>query len=179
MSVRWPAAAKRSPSCGGDDLRMQTRIVNGITIRPLRAGDTATVTALFEQLGEESRRRRFAGAKPRLSEAELDQLSRVDGTRHVLVAYLPGNHRPTGIAHLARDGQTAEIACAVADACQGRGIGRVLLAEMVALARAAGIRELRAVVAGDNRPALSLVTRVARLRPGNWSDGSGEFVVAL
>ena len=39
----------------------------GVTVRPLRDGDTATVAALFERLGEESRRRRFGGAKPRLT----------------------------------------------------------------------------------------------------------------
>ena len=34
---------------------MQTRYVNGLTIRPLRNGDTETVAALFDRLGSRSR----------------------------------------------------------------------------------------------------------------------------
>jgi hypothetical protein len=36
-----------------------------ILIRPLRRGDTATVQAVFDRLGETSRRERFNGANPR------------------------------------------------------------------------------------------------------------------
>ena len=61
---------------------MHTRHVDGITIRALRNGDTATVSALFERLGPRSRERRFCGAKPRLSEDEL-RLRAVDTEHHV------------------------------------------------------------------------------------------------
>ena len=63
---------------------MHTRFVDGITIRPLRNGDTTTVAALFERLGDRSRERRFCGAKPRLSEIELAGLARVDASHHVI-----------------------------------------------------------------------------------------------
>src|SRR5262249_42069362 len=78
MSRRWPAAARRRQSRRGHDGSMHSRYVDGITIRPLRNGDTETVSCVFERLGEESRRRRFGGAKPALSESELAQLARVD-----------------------------------------------------------------------------------------------------
>src|SRR6478736_9987274 len=87
---------------------MHATHVSGITIRALRNGDAATVVALFDRLGEGARASRFCGAKPRLSDAELDQLSRVDGNRHVLVAYVGGDTRPAGIARLVRDGRSAE-----------------------------------------------------------------------
>ncbi len=86
MSRRWPAAATRSLPEAGDDRGVLTRSVDGITIRPLRNGDTETVAALFGRLGPESRRARFGAAKPRLSPAELAELARVDATHHVLVA---------------------------------------------------------------------------------------------
>ena len=74
---------------------MQSRYVNGLTIRPLRAGDTETVAALFERLGDGSRQKRFCGGKRRLSDAELASLARVDADHHVLVGYLDGDrHRP-------------------------------------------------------------------------------------
>lgn len=179
MSRRWPVAATRSGGARRDDRGMHTRHVDGVTIRPLRDGDTATVAALFARLGDESRRQRFGGAKPRLSGRELAELARVDGSRHALVAYLAGDPRPAGVARLARDGARAEVACAVADDCQGRGVGRALLMELAALARAAGLVELRATVCGDNPRAVSLVTRLARLRETRWEGGAREFVVAL
>lgn len=154
---------------------MQTRFVDGIDIRPLRNGDTAAVAALHARLGDESRRRRFGGAKPLLTECELAELARVDATHHVLVAYVTDDARPAGLARLVRDGATAEVAFAVADEHQGRGIGRVLCTELQALARAAGIRELRAVVCGANPPAVALM-RGGRPR---WDGGELELVVGL
>ena len=83
---------------------MHTRHVDGITIRALRNGDTATVSALFERLGPRSRERRFCGAKPRLSEDELRLLARVDAEHHVLVGYVDDDPEPVGIARVAREG---------------------------------------------------------------------------
>lgn len=158
---------------------MQTRYVDGVTIRPLRNGDVATVAALFERLGERSRTRRFCGAKPRLSDAELVTLARVDGDHHVLVGFVDGDPAPVGIARIARSGEGAEIAFEVADDYQGRGIGSTLVGELAADARAAGIRELVATVCGDNPPAISLLKRIATSLHVRWSGGAQELVVGL
>ena len=132
-----------------------------LLVRPLRPGDTATVLAVFERLGEESRRARFNGPKPSLADDELRRLARVDGRHHVLVAHVWGDSRPAAIARLVRDGATAEIAFAVADQYQGLGIGSRLTGELCADARAAGIREITALVASDNPAALALLRRIA------------------
>jgi ribosomal protein S18 acetylase RimI-like enzyme len=158
---------------------MQTRYVAGLTIRPLRNGDTVTVESLFARLGEGSRARRFCGAKPRLSDAELAALARVDATHHVLVAYRDGEREPAGMARLVRDGSTGEIAFEVADACQGRGIGSVLARELAADARASGITELVATVCGDNQPIVSLLRRLAHRLEVRWHGGEREFVLSL
>jgi ribosomal protein S18 acetylase RimI-like enzyme len=129
-------------------------------VRPLRNGDVDTVLAVFHRLGEQSRRRRFNGPKARLTEAELGQLATVDTTHHALVAYLEGDPDPVAIARLVRDGRSAEIAFAVADQHQQRGIGSALTAELIADARAAGISEINAVVANDNPAAIALLRRV-------------------
>jgi GNAT superfamily N-acetyltransferase len=158
---------------------MQSRYVEGLTIRPLRNGDIGTVAALFERLGSGSREKRFCGAKPRLSEAELTALARVDGDRHVLVGYLDGDPQPAGMARLVRDGAAAEIAFEVADVYQGRGIGSILAHELASDARAAGIRELIATVCGDNPPAVSLLKLVAESLQVSWRGREREFVVGL
>ena len=119
-----------------------------------------TVLAVFDRLGERSRRTRFNGPKPRLSSVELERLAAVDATRHALVGYLEGDDAPVAIARLVRDGASAEIAFEVADEHQGQGIGSALTAELLADARAAGIREVTALVASDNQAAMSLLRRV-------------------
>lgn len=163
---------------GVDHLRMHTRFVDGVTIRALRNGDTATVSALFERLGERSRQRRFCGAKPRLSEIELANLARVDHEHHVLVGYVDGDPQPIGIARLVRTGTSAEIAFAIADAHQSRGIGSTLAGELAADARAAGITELVATVCGDNPRILALLGRLGSLSQ-TWRGGERELVVGL
>ena len=132
----------------------------GLVVRPLRNGDVETVAAVFESLGERSRRARFNGPKPRLSPRELDHLATVDATRHVLVGYLDGDERPVAIARLVREGASAEIAFEVADEHHRFGIGSALTAELLADARAAGITEVTALVASDNTAAVSLLRRV-------------------
>jgi ribosomal protein S18 acetylase RimI-like enzyme len=158
---------------------MQTRYVAGLTIRPLRNGDTETVSTLFERLGAGSRERRFCGAKPRLSDPELERLARVDASHHVLVGYVAGDPDPVGMARLVRDGTAAEIAFEVADAYQGRGVGSVLARELAADARAAGITTLVATVCGDNPPVVSLLRRLGRSLHVQWRDREREFVVGL
>jgi ribosomal protein S18 acetylase RimI-like enzyme len=158
---------------------MQTRYVNGLTIRLLQDGDTETVAALFARLGDRSRERRFCGAKPRLSGAELRALARADATHHVLVGYVDGDPEPVGMARIVRDGRVAEIAFEVADAYQGRGIGSTLAGELAADARAAGVRALVATVCGDNQPAVSLLRKVATSMDVSWRGREREIVVGL
>jgi ribosomal protein S18 acetylase RimI-like enzyme len=158
---------------------MQTRHADGLTIRLLRNADTATVSALFERLGPRSRARRFCGAKPRLSAQELSALARVDAEHHVLVGYLDGDPKPVGIARLVRNGKAAEVAFAVADDYQGRGIGTTLTKELAADARAAGITELVATVCGDNPRAVSLLKRIADSLQVQWRGGEQELVARL
>ena len=131
-----------------------------LLVRPLRHRDVGTVMAVFERLSEQSRRARFNGPKPRLSTAELEQLARVDSTRHVLVAYLEGDRQPVALARLVRDGRSAEIAFEVADEYHKLGIGSTLTAELLADARAAGITEITALVSSDNTAAVALLRRI-------------------
>ena len=137
---------------------MRTEVIRGITVRPLRAGETEAIQAVFDRLGPRSRLLRFGGAKNVLSPSDLELLSRVDGDHHVLVALVEGE--PVGIARLVRDGSVAEVAFAVADDLQGRGIGTVLVERLGEDARAAGITSFRADVAPDNSASHALMCRL-------------------
>jgi ribosomal protein S18 acetylase RimI-like enzyme len=137
---------------------MHAEVIRGITIRPLRNGETEVVQAVFDRLGARSRLLRFNGAKNVLTRSDLELLARVDGDHHVLVAYQGGE--PVGIARLARDGDTAEVAFAVVDDLQGKGVGSILADRLAADGRAAGIKSFRAEVRADNTPSVRLVARL-------------------
>ena len=144
---------------------MHTRVLKPrygpeLYVRPLRHGDTATVQAVFDRLGDASRQARFNGLKHRLGEQELRWLATVGPNHHVLVAHVEGDPEPIAIARLVRAGSSAEIAFEVADAYQGRGIGSALAQELVADACLAGIVEVTALVRSDNRAALSVLHHV-------------------
>jgi ribosomal protein S18 acetylase RimI-like enzyme len=147
---------------------MHTRVLKPkhgpiLLVRPLRHGDVRTVLAVFERLGAQSRRTRFNGPKPCLSAAELRELAAEDRSHHALVAYVEGDSQPVAIARLVRDGETAEIAFAVADDYQHRGIGSTLAAELIADARASGIRVITALASSDNPAAVALLRRTAKV----------------
>jgi GNAT superfamily N-acetyltransferase len=137
---------------------MNAEVIRGITVRALRGGETDVVQAVFDRLGPRSRLLRFGGAKNVLMPGELEQLARVDGNHHVLVAWLAGE--PVGIARLVRDDSAADVAFAVVDDLQGNGVGTVLSQRLAEDARAAGIETLRATISADNDASLALLKRM-------------------
>ena len=137
---------------------MNAEVIRGIAVRPLRSGETEVVQAVFDRLGPRSRLLRFGGAKNVLLPHELEQLARVDGDHHVLVAWFDGE--PVGIARLVRDGACADVAFAVVDNLQGNGVGSVLGQRLAEDARAAGIETLRATVSAENGASLAVLKRM-------------------
>ena len=111
---------------------------------------------------------RFFGAKKRLSEQELAYFTDLDFVQRVaLVATLRvgGDEQIIGVGRYAvLDGgppRRAEVAFAVADEHQGRGIGTVLLEHLVAIARRHEIVEFEADVLGENNRMLEGSRRAA------------------
>jgi len=153
---------------------MNAELIRGITVRPLRGGETEVVQAVFDRLGPRSRLLRFGGAKNVLTPSELDELARVDGTRHVLVAWL--GREPVGIARLVRDGSVADVAFAVVDSLQGNGVGTVLSQRLAEDARAAGIATLRATMSAENRASLALLKRMTDGLELHYASGQMEVV---
>ena len=124
-----------------------------IHIRPIRSEDRALLEQGFERLSDESRYRRFLHPVKRRGERELEYFTLVDHTDHeALVALGPHGTEPVGVARYVRlnDPESAEVAIAVVDARQGKGVDTVLLHELVERAKAAGVRRFSAICLADN-----------------------------
>ena len=124
--------------------------------------DTApeAVDAVFAGLSARSRYLRFHSPTPRLTASARRVLTDVDGERHAAVCARIGGD-PVGIARVIKTGGCgAEIAVAVVDLWQRRGVGRRLLEELTSVAARLGVAELRGTVLPDNHAMLALVRKV-------------------
>jgi GNAT superfamily N-acetyltransferase len=149
-----------APPCA----RVQTeRLHDGALIRiePLRRGDRASVRGLFARLSAESRLRRFLSPVPALSERDLDFLCDVGHVTHEAVrAVDPDDGSVAGIARYVQyQGRAgvADVAVAVADEMQRRGVGTVLMDRLIACAQANGFHLLTATTLWENRAARALL----------------------
>jgi RimJ/RimL family protein N-acetyltransferase len=134
-----------------------------LIVRPIRATDKAALLDLFERLSARSRLRRFLAPKPSLSRRELAYLTEVDHIRHEALVAVAPDGTFVGVGRYACDlGETtvADVAFAVADAWQGRGVGTGLARLLVERARANGIARLHATTLADNGPARKLLGRL-------------------
>ena len=134
-----------------------------IRVRPIVPGDKARLAAGMRHLSPESRYRRFFSAVDELSSKALAYLTELDYDDHFAwgAIDLDDPLRPgVGVARYVRltgDPTAAEVAVAVTDDHQRRGIGTLLL-ELVAIsAREHGIERLVATVLSDNEPARALL----------------------
>jgi RimJ/RimL family protein N-acetyltransferase len=150
-------------------------------VRPLdRASVEAAVDAVFADLSPRSRYLRFHSPIPRLPASVRARLVDIDGTRHAAVVAEADGQEPIGLAQVFGAGHgTADVAVAVVDAWQRRGIGRRLLTAVAALAEEIGYTELRGSVLPENVAMQRLARSVLPwARP--WFDGEAvQFVAAI
>lgn len=118
-----------------------------VEIRALKPTDRAGLAASVKRTSEETRYRRFFAPKRSFSEKKIEFCLNVDFVSHVaLVAVLEEGGQPTivgGGRYIVPEPGRAEIAFAVDDPHQGLGIATRLMKHLVAIAREAGLRELR------------------------------------
>ena len=155
-----------------------------LEIRPLTPGDSASVLAVFDGMGPRSRELRFLAPKPRLSPADLRRLTAVDHRDHIaLLATSAPGQQPVGIARFVRDPHqhdSAEVALAVADRWQNRGVGTTLMEALVQRAVEVGVRRFTALVSHDNAAVLRVLRRSASgLRRTGIDQWAAEYVLSL
>jgi acetyltransferase len=133
---------------------------HSVTVRPLRREDADLELRFGLGLSDETRYSRFFGGV-RFTPEMLASLVNIDFARDVaLIATttVAGHETPIGVARyvLAAEGDAAEFAITVADAWQGGGVGRMLLARLVEVARERGLRRLFGETLATNQAMIRL-----------------------
>jgi GNAT superfamily N-acetyltransferase len=127
-----------------------------IPTRPVQLDDEARFYRLWPRLSRETVYRRFHAPVHGLPAEVVHRLVDVDhDLREAVVADLGGE-----VVGVARYDRSPTDPSTVEDAWQGVGLGRQLLAELIALARSRGVTTLTATVQPDNDRIQRLIRRL-------------------
>ena len=154
-----------------------------ILVRPIAPDDKQLLSDAFHRLSEVSRQRRFLAPATELSAEDLVYLTEVDHRRHeALVAVDPADGSIVGSARyvqVPRERETAEVAVAVADDWQRRGVATTLLSALSKRARENGIEQFRAYVSSENSVVVDALTRAGAKRAPSDAATELEFNVEV
>ena len=161
---------------------VQLRDGSTVTVRPLEPSDGDLVRAIYREMSDVSRRRRFLAPAEELTDEDVAYLTDVGHPRHEALVALSEDGRPLGIARSVRrpgDRETGEVAVVVVDDWHRRGLGRALLDGLTERARANGLKRYTAVVSPDNDVVLDALERNGADRTAVTEDGEIEFAFDL
>ncbi len=149
-------------------------------LRDLAASDEARLRRFYLGLSPTTLYRRFMTPVPRLPERTLAYLCCAGGPDRGIVVATHGDdivaegrfHRLAGTDH-------AEVAVVVADAWQGRGIGRALSTQLRRMAGRAGVTAFSGAMLADNRAARALLASTTPHAEWRIRYGEVEFAAQL
>jgi acetate---CoA ligase (ADP-forming) len=143
-----------------------------VTVRPIHSEDAAALALFYKDLSLESRVFRFFAAVAN-ADASIQRMVNVDYTSsYGLVAVAGAKSLIVGHAMYVQIApRRAEMALAIADTYQGRGLGTILLGQLAEAAAAAGLEMFEAVVRPENHRMLQMLRESgfpvrARSEPG-------------
>jgi GNAT superfamily N-acetyltransferase len=131
-------------------------------MRPIARDDRDALTAFYGRLSPESRATRFHGSAPRIPEATAKFFCRPDHEHRegIVAECFDASRGSVIIGHVCIEPMSddvAEMAIAVADAWQGRGVGRAMLADAIAWAQTHGIGRVAASILSSNAAMFGLI----------------------
>jgi GNAT superfamily N-acetyltransferase len=141
------------PPTAEGELARDALLATGRTvhIRTAASGDVAGLRDFYDRLSPTSAHSRFFGIGPHVPDRLLEATTVFDVHRHVaLLAESDGRIVGVGEYHACPGGHDAEVAFAVTDAHQHEGIATLLLGDLAAIARAAGIQRFLADTLSGN-----------------------------
>lgn len=129
-----------------------------VRLRPLRASDDDRLVGLYSRMSEASRYFRFFSAVPASMAGHLERLRELDYERRFALVAELGDVVVAAAGYVRQGDDEAEVAFAVQDDQQGRGLGTILLEHLSAAAREHGIRRFVAEVLAANHKMLRVFT---------------------
>jgi acyl-CoA hydrolase/RimJ/RimL family protein N-acetyltransferase len=133
-----------------------------LLLRPIRPTDEPKLVGLFYSMSEDALYKRFMRVVKRVAHEERQYFLDVDYVDNMAIVLETSDPRYepeiVGIAQYFRDPDTdfADVGFIVKDTWQGKGLGRILVEEMIRLARVNGIKGLTADVLANNQAMLHL-----------------------
>jgi acetyltransferase len=156
-------------------------------LRMIRPDDVEALQTFHHSLSPSTVYFRFHAFKRDLSRRTAEVLCNVDGVSAAAIVAINPQLEAAGslekIVGVVRYGQTgdkrADWAIVLRDAYQGQGLGRMMLEELIALARRNGFIHLEAEILTDNQPMLKLLNKLPYRHTSHISSGVLYTVLEL
>jgi len=149
-----------------EELEKYRTMKDGLEVlyRPVRISDEPLLKDLFYSLSDKSNYRRFITLRRYLPHEVLQKMVAIDFTKQMVILAVVEQGEKEVVVGVGQyvvmgDSHTAEIALAVRDEFQGRGIGSELLAYMSQVARRQGLLGFTADVLGENTPVMKMLEK--------------------
>ncbi|MBN2001226.1 GNAT family N-acetyltransferase [candidate division KSB1 bacterium] len=153
-----------------------------ILLRPVRMDDEHLLKDFFYSLSDKSMYRRFFSTRLDMPHEQLQKFTIIDYSREmVLLAMNSGMDRVLGVGQfvLNEDSFTAEVAFAVRDEYQHKGVGFEILLHLIFIAKKKGLTGFSAQILAGNEPALRLMKNLGRCTKSHYKDGVYDIFITL
>ena len=142
-----------------------TKLGVEILLRPVRMSDEPLLKDFFYSLSDKSLRRRFISVREDMPHERLQGFVAIDYTQEMVILAVIQKEEKEVIVGVGQFGiyqalHTAEVAFAVRDDYQNKGIGTELLSYLTFLAKKQGLLGFYAEVLAENRPMLHLFEKM-------------------
>lgn len=164
---------------------LELRDATKVSLRPIAPQDEPLLHEAVASMSERTVYFRFFSPIKRMSDALAHRLAVVDyNDRFAVVATISranGKEKIVGVARYdrARETDVAEVAVAVIDEFQRRGLGRALLVELAKVARRHGINTFTLIVLPENREMLGLLRKMGWIHQAKLTGGLYEITFDL
>lgn len=144
---------------------VRSRQDDALLLRPIRPEDEPALQEFVRRLTPEDIRLRFFSHMRELDHRMAAGLTQIDYARQMALLAVHDHASPPEIWGVVRinadaDATQAEYAIAVRSDLKGKGLGRLLMEEIIAYAETAGIGEIWGEVLAENKPMLGLIRKL-------------------
>jgi GNAT superfamily N-acetyltransferase len=142
-----------------------TAAYQAVTIRPIRSTDCSMEGEFIRNLSLETKHYRFFGGVKELLPAELKSLCDVDGRNSmafVATVQKDGHETEVGVSRFAQCSEDGvrEMAVTIADEWREKGLGQLLVKQLIEYAKGHGVKQLYSVELADNTAMRELATEL-------------------